>query len=82
MFFPISVTLAATLYTDCERPPEVDHASSLLAVDDNEEFVTATYKCHDGYKMAGRNEMTCDLDTDEWQGKPPICEPGGKNAII
>lgn len=45
----------------------------LVAYDESEEFVTATYRCHDGYKLHGKAAITCDLDTDEWQENPPSC---------
>ncbi|KAG5677774.1 hypothetical protein PVAND_007505 [Polypedilum vanderplanki] len=61
-------------HEDCEKPPEVENASVNTQIDENEEFVTATYRCNDGYKLNGRAIITCDLDTDEWQEQPPTCE--------
>lgn len=76
----VSVSIAGSVtgakYEDCENPPEVDNASVVIAHDVNEEFVTATYRCHEGFKLRGKKDMTCDLDTDEWQGSPPNCETG------
>lgn len=69
-------SLAKSKYEDCENPPEVEHASLVVSSDENEEFVTVTYRCHDGFRLRGKTEITCDLDTDEWQEKPPTCEPG------
>lgn len=74
--FSFSVSLAQSKYEDCEKPPEVDHSSVVVSFDENEEFVTAAYRCHDGFKMKGKSEITCDLDTDEWQEMPPGCEQG------
>lgn len=68
------VSYAIEKHEDCEKPPEVENASVLVAYDDSEEFVTATYRCHDGYKLHGKSAITCDLDTDEWQETPPRCE--------
>lgn len=48
----------------------------MVAYDENEEFVTATYRCHEGYKLKGKSAITCELDTDEWQESPPSCEEG------
>lgn len=48
----------------------------VVSFDENEEFVTATYRCHDGFKLKGKTEITCDLDTEEWQEMPPSCEQG------
>lgn len=60
-------------HEDCEKPPEVENSSVVVKYDDNEEFVTATYKCLDGYKLRGKSSITCDLDIDEWQETPPKC---------
>lgn len=79
IFPPFSLSLvsyASAKHEDCEKPPEVENASVLVAYDESEEFVTATYRCHDGYKLHGKSAITCDLDTDEWQESPPRCEPG------
>lgn len=69
-------SLAKAKLEDCEKPPEVENASVVVAYDENEEFVTATYRCHDGFKLRGKKDITCDLDTDEWQETPPLCEAG------
>lgn len=71
--FLLAVPYASAKYEDCEKPPEVESASVLVAYDESEEFVTATYRCHDGYKLHGKAAITCDLDTDEWQENPPSC---------
>jgi fibulin 1/2 len=63
-------------YEDCEKPPEVEYASVVVKFDENEEFVTATYRCQDGFKLNGKTSITCELDTDEWQENPPTCEQG------
>lgn len=73
---PFAVTLADSKYEDCEKPPEVEYASIVIAYDETEEFVTAKYRCHEGYKLVGKNEITCEFETDEWQGNPPSCESG------
>lgn len=74
-------SLAKSKFEDCEKPPEVEQASVVVSYDENEEFVTATYRCHDGFKLRGKAEVTCDLDTDEWQETPPTCEQG-KNVTV
>lgn len=61
---------------DCEQPPEVENASSRLSVDDAEDSVSARYTCDPGFELQGEPDLFCDLDTDEWQGQPPICKPG------
>lgn len=73
---PILDSVAKSKYEDCEKPPEVEHASVVVSYDENEEFVTAAYRCHDGFQLKGKVEITCDLDTDEWQETPPSCEQG------
>lgn len=79
-FFSLhAVPYASAKYEDCEKPPEVESASVLVATDESEEFVTATYRCHDGYKLHGRAAITCDLDTDEWQENPPSCVASKKS---
>jgi Sushi repeat (SCR repeat) len=54
----------------------------VVRTDENEEFVTATYRCEEGYRLNGKSELTCDLDTDEWQGQPPTCTEGIEKRII
>lgn len=73
-------SLAKAKLEDCEKPPEVENASVVVAYDENEEFVTATYRCHEGFKLSGKKDVTCDLDTDEWQESPPSCEAGNQSA--
>ncbi|CRK94788.1 CLUMA_CG008282, isoform A [Clunio marinus] len=60
-------------YEDCEKPPEVEHGLVLVSFDENEEYVKATYRCNDGYRLRGNSEITCDLDTDEWEQESPNC---------
>lgn len=72
----ISDSLANAKFEDCEKQPEVENASLVVTYDENDEFVTATYRCHKGFKLKGKSKITCDLDTDEWQELPPSCEPG------
>jgi hypothetical protein len=48
----------------------------VVSYDENEEFVTAAYRCQNGYRIEGKSEITCDLDTDEWLQNPPKCQPG------
>lgn len=48
----------------------------VVSYDENEEFVTAAYRCQNGYRIEGKSEITCDLDTDEWLLNPPQCQPG------
>lgn len=56
----------------------MDNAAVVIRYDDNEEFVSATYTCFNGYKLQGKATITCDLDTDEWQENPPTCIVNGK----
>lgn len=54
----------------------------IVKTDENEEFVTATYRCDDGYHMKGKSEITCDLDDDEWKGQPPQCIEGEFHILL
>lgn len=78
----LSDALAKAKFEDCEKPPEVENASLVVSYDENEEFVTATYRCHEGFKLRGKSDITCDLDTDEWQESPPSCEAGKLEIIF
>lgn len=69
-------------HEDCEKAPEVDNSSVFVRYDDNEEYVTATYSCFDGYKLQGKATITCDLETDEWEENPPTCIQNGKFFFI
>ncbi|XP_062710515.1 uncharacterized protein LOC109404745 isoform X2 [Aedes albopictus] len=63
-----------TTYEDCEQPPEIAHGSARVTVDETEEFVTARYSCTAGYRLEGKAEIRCDIDSDEWQVKQlPRC---------
>jgi hypothetical protein len=72
-FFALAV-ISSAKYEDCDQPPDIENGSSSIQVDENEEYVTATYTCDDGFRLVGKSQMTCDLDTDEWTGAPPKCE--------
>lgn len=74
-------SLAKSKHEDCEKPPEVENASVVVSFDKNEEFVTATYRCHEGFKLKGKSEITCDLDTDEWEEMPPSCDKGKMKTV-
>lgn len=63
-------------HEDCERPPSVHNGIVKLSDDTEEDMVTATYSCDDGYKLQGDTHLQCDLDSDEWQGEPPTCVKG------
>lgn len=66
-----------TTYEDCEQPPEIAHGSARVTVDETEEFVTARYSCAAGYRLEGKAEIRCDIDSDEWQVKQlPRCVSG------
>lgn len=78
VFSSIADIHASAKHEDCEKPPEVENASVNVRIDENEEFVTATYRCSDGYKLNGKAIITCDLDIDEWQENPPTCEQQSK----
>lgn len=52
------------------------HSTVVISFDENEEFVTANYRCQSGFKLEGKNKITCDLDTDEWTDEPPKCQQG------
>lgn len=47
-----------------------------LVEDDDGDLVSVTYVCSDGFTLHGEAELLCNLDTDEWQGEPPTCNPG------
>ncbi|XP_058835886.1 fibrillin-1-like isoform X2 [Topomyia yanbarensis] len=65
-----------TIYEDCEQPPDIAHGSARLTVDPSEEFVTAHYSCTAGYRMEGKVDIRCDIDSDEWQVEElPKCVP-------
>lgn len=63
---------------DCEQPPTVTHATVKISDDENDDLVSATYSCKDGFTLQGEAELFCDLNTDEWQGEPPHCKKGKK----
>ncbi|KXJ73641.1 hypothetical protein RP20_CCG015362 [Aedes albopictus] len=66
-----------TTYEDCEQPPEIAHGSARVTVDETEEFVTARFSCAAGYRLEGKAEIRCDIDSDEWQVKQlPRCVSG------
>lgn len=65
-------------YEDCESPPDIQNGQFKSKVDENEEYVTAIYKCNRGYKLVGSSQIICDLDTDEWDRDPPKCEEESK----
>ncbi|XP_021699518.1 uncharacterized protein LOC5579245 [Aedes aegypti] len=61
-------------YEDCEQPPEIAHGSARITVDETEEFVTARYSCAAGFRLEGKADIRCDIDSDEWQVKElPKC---------
>lgn len=72
----MNLVYAGPVYTDCERPPPVLHGRSELSVDDDGIIVTAQYSCDAGYHLHGQALLTCDTDTDEWQGDLPACKLG------
>lgn len=67
----------ASVHTNCDRPPHVENGSTKpLVEDDNGDLVSVTYVCKDNFTLQGEAELLCNLDTDEWQGEPPTCNPG------
>lgn len=72
----MNLVYAGTVYTDCERPPTILHGRTELSVDDDGIIVTALYICDDGYHLHGTSQLTCDTDTDQWQGDLPACKLG------
>ncbi|XP_062552414.1 fibrillin-1-like isoform X2 [Armigeres subalbatus] len=61
-------------YEDCEQPPEIAYGSARITVDETEEFVTARYSCPAGFRLEGKADIRCDIDSDEWQVKElPKC---------
>lgn len=65
------------VYRDCENPPRVQHSTNELNEDEEtEDLVIAIYKCNDGFKLVGDANLYCNLNSDEWQGEPPTCQPG------
>ncbi|GAB0100994.1 EGF-like calcium-binding, conserved site [Sergentomyia squamirostris] len=71
---------ASGQHYDCERPPTVEHASSRLSVDENEDAVSARYTCEPGFELRGEPDVFCDLDTDEWEGQLPSCHKADNAA--
>lgn len=62
-------------YTDCEKPPAIKNGQiTSEVVDENGDFVTATYECNKGFKLVGSPQIICDVDSDEWDRDPPKCE--------
>lgn len=72
----MKLVYAGPVYTDCEHPPTILHGRTELSVDDDGVVVTALYLCDTGYHLDGHPQMTCDTDTDEWQGDLPACKLG------
>ncbi|XP_068142735.1 uncharacterized protein [Drosophila tropicalis] len=60
------------LHEDCEVAPPVEHATSEILISDS--INTAIYSCEAGYLLKGKNELTCYVKSDQWQGEPPKCE--------
>lgn len=69
---------AGPVYTDCEHPPTILHGRTELSVDDQGVVVIANYQCESNYKLFGQAQLTCDIDTDEWQGELPECKLEGE----
>ncbi|KAL7732539.1 hypothetical protein ACLKA6_019174 [Drosophila palustris] len=65
--------VTSAVYEDCKTPPPVDHARSQLFEDEENRVNTAVYNCATGYVLKGPSELTCNVDTEEWQGEPPTC---------
>ncbi|XP_062134383.1 uncharacterized protein LOC133844425 isoform X2 [Drosophila sulfurigaster albostrigata] len=65
--------VANAVYEDCQTPPPVDHAQAELFVSESNHVNTAIYSCASGYVLKGPKELLCNVDTEEWQGEPPIC---------
>lgn len=72
----LGLNLVYGQYTDCERPPTTLHGQAELSVDDDGIVVTALYTCDAGYQLHGVARLTCNTDTDEWQGDLPVCKLG------
>lgn len=73
---------AASVYTDCERPPTILHGKTELSVDDQGIVVIASYSCDKGFQLIGESEIFCNTDTDEWQStKLPACKQGKMEFI-
>lgn len=73
-----NVVEAGPIYTDCEHPPTILHGRTELSVDDQGVVVIANYQCELNYKLIGQPQLTCDTDTDEWQGELPECKLEGE----
>lgn len=58
---------------DCEQPIQIVNGQVSISVDDERDVVAAKYSCDYGYELVGEAEIVCDLDTESWQSKPPIC---------
>lgn len=55
-------------------PASIPHGSYELINGSVGYLSTVIYKCSDGYEMAGRAMLTCDID-ERWNGPPPRCQP-------
>lgn len=76
LYLITDITGVLSVHMDCEQPPAVTHATVKISDDENDDLVSATYACKNGYKLQGEAELFCDLNTDEWQGDPPLCKSG------
>ncbi|XP_022219640.2 uncharacterized protein LOC111072223 [Drosophila obscura] len=65
------VAFAAAALQDCEVAPLVRHATATIALTDD--TITAVYKCKAGFELRGSAELSCNEETDKWQGEPPSC---------
>lgn len=74
----MNLVYGGPVFTDCERPPTIHHGKAELSVDDDGIVVTALYSCDAGYQLNGQAQITCNTDTDEWQGDLPVCKLGNQ----
>ncbi|KAJ6640873.1 Complement decay-accelerating factor [Pseudolycoriella hygida] len=76
-FYPGLSINVGSVHTNCFRPPHIENGSTKpLVEDEGDELVSVTYVCNDGFTLQGEAELLCMLETDEWQGEPPTCNPG------
>ena len=51
----------------------VPHAS-IRDIKDKKNKVRVSYRCEDGYRLIGRQNITCSKETGKWNAVPPVCK--------
>lgn len=76
-------------FIECGLPASIPHGTYELVNASVGYLSQVVYNCNEGYEMAGRSILTCDID-ERWNGPPPRCEvvecdalaPNHKNSKI